>query len=246
MGRASLAGAWLLLLPQVAWAQPRDAAVDLLAAPLDMALTLSLVALLPLALFTLTSFVKISTVLHIVRSGIGAQSIPSNAVILALSGSLTILAMAPVGSRVLERATPTLADRAQPSALQVVSILQAAREPVSAFLRANADAKQRRQFYEIARDSRPAAERDRVGTDDLVVLIPSFLVTELLEAFALGFAILLPFIVIDLVVANVLVALGMTMLPATQVSLPFKLLLFVAVDGWSLLARALVTGYVPG
>ena len=78
---------------------------------------------------------------------------------------------------------------------------------------------------------------------DLTVVIPAFLVTELLEAFTLGFAIYLPFLVIDLVVANVLIGLGMQMMNPTQISLPFKLLLFVAADGWGLLAEALVTGY---
>ncbi|MCU0692387.1 MAG: flagellar type III secretion system pore protein FliP, partial [Polyangiaceae bacterium] len=94
--------------------------------------------------------------------------------------------------------------------------------------------------------ARPPQERDDVERDDLVVLIASFMVTELTEAFALGFLIFLPFLVVDLVVANVLLSLGMQMLNPTQVSLPFKLLLFVAVDGWGLLSRALVTGYAVG
>src|SRR2546421_183330 len=85
--------------------------------------------------------------------------------------------------------------------------------------------------------------RAEVGADDFVVLVPAFVTSELYQAFALGFAIYLPFLVIDLVVANVLLALGMQMLSPTQVSLPFKLLLFVAVDGWALLSQALVAGY---
>ena len=85
-----------------------------------------------------------------------------------------------------------------------------------------------------------------VSETDLTVLVPAFMTTELYEAFALGFLVYLPFLVLDLVVANVLLALGMQMLQPTQVSLPFKLLLFVAIDGWGLLARALVTGYHVG
>ncbi len=115
-----------------------------------------------------------------------------------------------------------------------------------AFLKANASPKERKRFYDVAQLARPKAERDQVGHDDLLVLIPAFMITELMEAFALGFVIYLPFLVIDLVVANVLLSLGMQMLSPTQVSLPFKLLLFVAVDGWGLLARALVTGYSFG
>ncbi len=92
----------------------------------------------------------------------------------------------------------------------------------------------------------PATGQDAaaaVSGDDLTVLVPAFVVTELTEAFAIGFLIYLPFLVIDLVVSNVLLALGMQMMSPTQVSLPFKLLLFVAIDGWGLLARSLVAGY---
>jgi type III secretion protein R len=115
-----------------------------------------------------------------------------------------------------------------------------------AFLTANASERERVRFYELARQARPEAERALVERTDLVVVVPAFVVTELIEAFALGFALYLPFLIIDLVVANVLLALGMQMMNPTQVSLPFKLLLFVAIDGWGLLAQALVTGYAPG
>jgi type III secretion protein R len=119
-------------------------------------------------------------------------------------------------------------------------------EPLRAFLKANASERERGRFFEIARAARPEPERAAVGRDDLVILVPAFVVTELLEAFALGFALYLPFLVIDLVVSNVLLALGMQMMTPSQVSLPFKLLLFVAIDGWGLLAQALVTGYRTG
>jgi type III secretion protein R len=125
----------------------------------------------------------------------------------------------------------------------LLGVTAAAKEPIASFLRENASERERRRFFEIARAARPVAERALVKRDDLTVVAPAFVVTELLEAFALGFAIYLPFLVIDLVVANVLLALGMQMLNPTQVSLPFKLLLFVAIDGWGLLAQTLVTGY---
>jgi type III secretion protein R len=209
-------------------------------------MALGLVALLPFAFMTLTAFVKISTVLHIVRGAIGAQNIPSNTVILALSGALTLLAMAPVGSRIAERAGPLLTDAPREPIALVTATLQAVREPIRAFLKANASTREKGRFYEIARAARPESERDQVGRDDLVIVIPAFVITELIEAFALGFAIYLPFVVIDLVVSNILLALGMQMMNPTQMSLPFKLLLFVAVDGWGLLAQALVAGYAPG
>ena len=114
------------------------------------------------------------------------------------------------------------------------------------FLKANSDARERARFVSVAKESREPKDRAKVSEDDLTVLVPAFVVTELTEAFAIGFLIYLPFLVIDMVVANVLLALGMQMLSPTQVSLPFKLLLFVAIDGWGLLARALVSGYHTG
>jgi type III secretion protein R len=119
-------------------------------------------------------------------------------------------------------------------------------EPLKGFLKANASARERNRFYELARATRPAAERESVGRDDFTIVIPAFLVTELLEAFMLGFAVFLPFLVVDLVVGNVLAALGMQAMSPTQVSLPFKLLLFVAADGWGMLSQALITGYATG
>jgi type III secretion protein R len=220
---------------------------DLFAQPVTLLLALGVATLLPLAFMTLTAFVKISTVLQIVRGAIGAQNVPSNVIVMALASALTLLAMAPVGSRIAARAEPLLAPSAeQGTTTWALGLVDAAREPIRSFLRGNASVRERTRFYEIARAARPKAERDSVGRDDWVILIPAFVVTELLAAFALGFALYLPFLVLDLVVANVLLALGMQMLNPTQVSLPFKLLLFVAVDGWGLLAQTLVTGYSTG
>lgn len=230
-----------------AWGAPGDTPDSLLGRPIALIIALALVSLAPFAFMTLTAFLKISTVLHIVRGAIGAQNVPSNTVVMALAAALTMVAMAPVGSRIADRAAPVLADVASSdTAVLVRGLVDATKEPMRAFLRANASPTERNRFYEVARAARPEAERDEVGRDDLLVLIPAFMITELMEAFALGFVIYLPFLVIDLVVANVLLSLGMQMLSPTQVSLPFKLLLFVAVDGWGLLARALVTGYAVG
>jgi type III secretion protein R len=219
---------------------------ELLAKPITLILALGIASLLPFAFMTLTAFVKISTVLQIVRGAIGAQNVPTNTVIMAFAGALTLLAMAPVGSRIADRAAPLLAPGAdRDTAAFVLGFVDATREPIRDFLRANASERERTRFFEIAKASRPADERAAVGQNDLVVLVPAFVVSELLEAFALGFAIYLPFLIIDLVVSNVLLALGMQMMSPTQVSLPFKLLLFVGIDGWGLLAQTLVTGYAP-
>ena len=212
----------------------------LLGRPLSLVVVLALVGLLPFAFMALTSFVKIATVLQIVKGAIGADSVPSNAVVLALSAALTLIAMAPVGSRIADRLEPLLAASPDTSAL-IPSAIEAVREPLREFLSRNASTKEKERFVRLARRGRAA---DAPPSDtDLTVVVPAFLVTELLEAFTLGFAIYLPFLVIDLVVANVLVGLGMQMLNPNQISLPFKLLLFVAADGWGLLAEALITGY---
>ena len=221
-----------------------SASAELLSRPVALIVALGIATLLPFAFMTLTAFAKISTVLQIVRGAIGAQNVPSNTVIMAFAGALTLLAMAPLGTRLNERVTPLLEPAAQDQTAEwLVRVGAAAKQPISSFLRQNASERERGRFFEIARAARPPAERELVSRDDLTVIVPAFVVTELLEAFALGFAIYLPFLVIDLVVANVLLALGMQMLNPTQVSLPFKLLLFVAIDGWGLLAQTLVTGY---
>jgi type III secretion protein R len=220
------------------------AADDLLAHPLALVVALAVFSLLPFAFMAVTSFVKIATVLQIVRGAIGAQGIPSSTVIMALSAALTLLAMAPVGDKILARAEPLFsAKNALDAAALVEHGVDAVREPMRDFLRANASDAERARFLDVARRARPEADRAAVGPNDLTVLVPAFVVTELTEAFAVGFLIYLPFLVIDLVISNLLLALGMQMMSPSQVSLPFKLLLFVTTGGWGLLARSLVAGY---
>ena len=217
---------------------------DLLSRPLALVVALALVSLLPFAFMSVTAFVKISTVLQIVRSAIGAQNVPSSTVVMALAGALTLLAMAPVGERIAGRAAPLFSGQENADTAHWVQTgIDAVREPMRDFLRANASPKERARFLEVARSSRQGAQRESVKEDDLPLLVPAFVVTELSEAFAIGFLIFLPFLVIDIVIGNVLLALGMQMLSPTQVSLPFKLLLFVSVSGWGLLSQALVAGY---
>ena len=213
---------------------------DVLGRPLATVLVLALVGLLPFAFMALTSFVKIATVLSIVRGAIGAQSVPSGTVVLALSAALTLIAMAPVGTKVAERLQPLLGRSLSDPSELITNTIDAVREPLRGFLASNSSAKERERFVNLARKKAGGAS---VSDTDFMVVVPAFLVTELLEAFALGFAIYLPFLVIDLVVANVLLGLGMQTLNPNQISLPFKLLLFVAADGWGLLAESLVTGY---
>jgi type III secretion protein R len=229
----------------VAVAEPASAGIeDLLSRPIALVAALALVSLLPFAFMTVTAFVKIATVLQIVRSAIGAQSVPSSTIIMALAGVLTLVAMAPVGDKIAARAAPLLERKAMDTVTLVREGVDAVREPLREFLKANASEVERGRFFDVARRARSAPGAGAAADpDDLTVLLPAFVVTELGEAFAVGFLIYLPFLVIDLVVSNVLLALGMQMMSPTQVSMPFKLLLFVAIDGWGLLAKSLIEGY---
>jgi type III secretion protein R len=220
---------------------------DVLSRPILLVVALAVFSLVPLAFMTVTAFVKIETVLQIVRGAIGAQGVPSTTVVMALAAALTVLAMAPVGEKVAARAAPLFSGHEMGDTVAFVQDgVVAVVEPLREFLGSNASDKEKGRFTDVARRVRPAAERDQVSDSDMTVLIPAFMVTQLTEAFALGFLLYLPFLVIDLVVSNVLLALGMQMMTPTQVSLPFKLLLFVAIDGWGLLARGLVAGYGHG
>ncbi len=217
---------------------------DLLSRPIALVVALAIVSLLPFAFMTVTAFVKIATVLQIVRSAIGAQSVPSSSVIMALAAALTLIAMAPVGEKIAARAAPLFAGKQAPDTVALVQGgIEAVREPMRDFLKRSASESERARFLDVAKSARTPEDRASVGGDDFTVLVPAFVVSQLTEAFAIGFLLYLPFLVIDLVVSNVLLALGMQMMSPTQVSLPFKLLLFVAIDGWGLLSRSLVAGY---
>lgn len=244
---SALLAAMILGLPAQALAAPMPAAAsdDLLGKPLSLVVALALLSLLPFVFMTTTAFVKIATTLQIVRSAIGAQGVPSNTVLTALAVALSLLAMAPVGASIGDRLTPVLEAKSTDTMTQLGEIADAVREPMRSFLRANASSRERERFLRVAQRAREGMA-EQASENDLVVLAPAFVTTELYEAFALGFLIYLPFLVIDLVVANVLLAMGMSQLTPSQVSLPFKLLLFVAVDGWGVLAQSLVSGYRAG
>jgi type III secretion protein R len=180
-----------------------------------------LAPLLPFALVLAASFLKIAVVLSILRRGLGGSAVPPASVATALALILAIFVTAPVGEKAM--ADPK---GAVPS--------------VRAFFVERTPARERQSFFEMQQRLRPEAERAQVRDDDLVVLAPAFAAAELKAAFQMGFLLLLPFLVIELLVSTVLASLGMTALNPSAVALPFKLLLFVLVDGWHLLMRSLV------
>lgn len=227
-------------------------AVDggLSASPLLVVLALGALSLLPFVLLLMTSFVKISVVLSVLKSAIGTPQIPPSQIVTGIALVLTLFVMAPTGARMWQAVEPLLGQTASPSLLSAQSaqsMLMAtnkAKEPLREFLWKHADPRDRGTFFNLALRMRTAEEKAQVADRDFLVLVPAFLSSELRRAFEIGFLLFLPFLVIDLVVSNLLLALGMHMLSPTTVSLPFKLLLFVLADGWQLLLRGLVESYV--
>jgi type III secretion protein R len=215
--------------------------------PVVLVAAIAALSLLPFVLLLLTSFVKIAVVLAILRSALGSAQIPPSQVITGMALVLTLFVMAPTGERMFRAVEPELAIGNGADVLStqgVAALMRAAdkaKEPMREFLLRHGSAKDRGVFLGLARRMRGGTG---VSEGDLLVLAPAFLTSELKRAFEIGFLVFLPFLVVDLVIANLLVALGMSMLSPTAVSLPFKLLLFVLADGWQVLLRGLVESYV--
>lgn len=219
------------------------AAGPLAARPAELLLLLGAAALVPVLLVTLTSFLKIAVVLSVLRSALGAPQVPPSTAVTGLALVLTLGVMAPVAEAAWAAAS------ARPAGGADGALEAGARGlvPLKAFLSRFAREDDRATFLEVARRLRAPGRAGAAGPEDLAVLAPAFMVSELRRAFTIGFLVFLPFLVVDLVVANVLLALGLTQLSPTSVALPLKLLLLVAVDGWRLLARALALSYAaPG
>jgi type III secretion protein R len=204
------------------------------AGSLSAALGLVALAVLPLALMTLTCFAKIAVVFSALRSALGAPDVPSTAIVTALALALSVYVMAPVAEAVEQRTRQLPAG----DAATLPGLIDAAREPLRGFLGAHAGEAETHLLVELGARRTPPAR-----ADDLSVLWASFALTELREAFELGFFVYLPFLVLDLLVGHALLALGVQGLSPTAMALPFKLLLFVAADGFVLVSRALLLGY---
>jgi type III secretion protein R len=217
--------------------------------PLVMMAALAAVGFLPFIAVMVTSFVKIIVVLSILRTSMGTQQIPPNQVITGLALLLTVYIMMPVGMKIYREAGAIVNTRTNAALLSDASVELAvkaanvAKEPLREWLIKHCHDKDRALFYTLAKKMREKEDRGEVTESDFTIIMPAFVVSELKEAFQIGFIIFLPFIVIDMVVANILLALGIFMLSPVTISLPFKLLLFVLVDGWYLLAKGLVLGY---
>lgn len=205
------------------------------AAVVQILVVLTVLSLAPAILLMLTSFTRIVVVLSLLRHALGTQQMPPNQVIIGLSLFITLFIMTPVWQRVNNEAL-------QPYYDEQISWEQAftqASMPVKDFMLRQVREKDIALFVKIAKEKRPEKPADI----SMTVLIPAFVISELKTAFQIGFMIYLPFLILDMVVASVLLSMGMMMLPPIMVSLPFKLLLFVLVDGWYLIVGSLVQSF---
>lgn len=209
--------------------------------PLNLILVLSIGAIIPFIAVVATSFIKLSVIFSLIRNALGLQQVPPNIALNALAIILSGYIMAPV---IVE--TFDLVSAVKPNLTTIdglKSAYEAGHGPLTRFLDKHAAEREKVFFLESARTLWPKNLSDGLTKDNIVVVLPAFTVSQLREAFEIGFLLYLPFIVIDLIVTNVLLALGMMMVSPLTISLPFKLFLFIMVDGWSRLILGLVKTY---
>ena len=202
---------------------------------LQLIALLTVLSLAPSILVMVTSFTRIVVVLSLLRTALGTATAPPNAVIISLAMFLTAFVMWPTFTTAYDAGIrPLVANEITPE-----QAFDRASDPFRAFMQKNVREKDLKLFIDLSGQPPPAKPEDM----SLRVLVPSFMISELKRAFEIGFLLFLPFLIIDLVVASVLMSMGMMMLPPVVVSLPFKLIFFVLVDGWHLVAGSLVQSY---
>jgi flagellar biosynthesis protein FliP len=206
-----------------------------LSVPMQVVILLTLLTLLPGAVMAMTPFLRITVVLHFLRQALGTQTTPSNQVLVGIALFLTIVIMQPVAADMYHQGwEPMEAGKMTPK-----QAMDAASGPLRSFLVRFAREKDLKLFLEIAKEAPPRSPADL----DLKVLIPAYILSELKTGFQIGAVLFLPFLVIDLVVASVTLSVGMVQLPPVMISAPFKIMLFVLVDGWNLVVGSLMKSF---
>jgi len=200
----------------------------------QLVIIMAIASLLPAIILTCTCFARFLVVFSFLKNGLGTQGAPPNQVLVGLALFMTLFVMAPVATQVHDQALRPYLD----GKMTETAAMDAAAPAVKDFLLPRTRQEDLALFYEVSGAARPATAADV----PLRIAVPAFVLTELRTAFQMGLAVLLPFLVIDLVVATVLSSLGMVMLPPVLISLPVKILIFVAVDGWHLLVGSLLRG----
>ena len=213
---------------------------------------IAILSLMPFGVMLLTSFLKMVVVLSLLRQALGVQNSPPNQVINGIALLMAIYVMFPTGLAMYNAAGSYIEEQAPKadvgmlsteSAYYVVGVMEKAREPMRKFLMKNTIPKHRTYFYQLAKQKFPDPFRKEVKATDFIVLIPAYITSEVKAAFEIGVLLYLPFFVVDLVVSNILLAMGMMMLSPLTIALPLKLLLLVMVDGWTLLVEGVVRTY---
>lgn len=236
----------LMLMPLAAWpaglpmmtSTPAPGGGQSYSLSLQMMLFMTALTFIPAMVLMMTSFTRIVIVLSLLRQALGTQTTPPNQVVIGLSLFLTLFVMGPTLDQVYANAwQPFSSDK-----ISMDQALDAASKPMKAFMLRQTREKDLQFFIEISQSPRPATPADV----SMKTLIPAYVISELKTAFQIGFMVFIPFLIIDLVVASILMAMGMMMVSPALISLPFKLMLFVLVDGWTLLMGSLVQSFYTG
>lgn len=224
-----------IVLPKITIGDKVEKGPKALVLPLQLLLLMSVLSLAPYLLIMMTSFVRISIVLSFIRTALGTQQVPPTQVMMGLSLFITLFIMMPVGKSINKEALqPFLSGK-----ISQTEALERAGEPIKGFMLRQTRTEDVKLFLELAKIPIPKSRNDV----PMHVVIPAFMISEVKTGFEIGFLIYVPFLVVDMIVASVLMSMGMFMLSPMSISLPFKLLLFVMVDGWELVIKGVVKGF---
>lgn len=210
--------------------------IGTISAPLQIVLLLTLLSFIPAILVTMTAFTRIAIVFHFLRQALGTQEMPSNQILIGLSLFLTMFVMSPVADRVRTEAL----DPAMAGKISVTEAMERGTPAVREFMLKQTREDDLRLFVGLSKVAVPSTPAEL----PLRVVIPAYVISELKTGFQMGFFLFVPFLLIDLVVSTTLLSMGMMQLPPAMISLPFKVLLFVMIDGWNLLVGSLVRSFV--
>ena len=230
-----VADGWAIPMPTIQLGMEDSSSPEKVSSALQVLILLTVLTLAPSILIMTTSFSRIIIVLSFLRQAMGTQQTPPNQILVGLALFLTTFVMGPVWSEINEKALqPYLAEK-----VSQTEALQLAQTPLKRFMLRQTREKDLALFVNIAGGQKPAVKEDV----ELRMIIPAFIISELKTSFQIGFMIYIPFLILDMVVASVLLSMGMMMLPPVLVSLPFKLMLFVMVDGWYLTVGSLMKSF---
>lgn len=240
-------------------AEPKKSSIDVIQEEFDnfkrpslitQAVSLTFLSLLPFIIMILTSFLKIVIVLSLLRSALGVQQAPPNQIINGVAFMLSLFVMYPTALKIYDAAQQMIDETKAPESLlstgsstYIIAVAQKAAEPMRDFLKRNSSVAHQALFYRMAYRVIPEENRQSLQPDDIIILVPSYITSQLRDAFQIGVLIYIPFFVIDLVTSNILLAMGMMMLSPVTISMPLKLFLLVMLDGWTLLIEGLVNTF---